>query len=73
MPSCGLGIFWFVCYLLVLLSFPLTTSGLSSSGRNDFLVALEENNVTFARRPGGRRELIGAGEEGSVHSFEDPV
>lgn len=41
-----------VCYLLVFLGDPLSTSGLSSSRRNNFLVALEENNLMFAQQPG---------------------
>lgn len=38
--------------MLVFLGDPLSTSGLSSSRRNNFLVALEENNLMFAQQPG---------------------
>ena len=49
---------------------PLSTSGLSSSGRNDFRVALEENTVCLAALLGGEESQEELGK--TVHSFGAP-
>lgn len=57
-----IGFCLFLCYLLLLLCFSLSTSGLWSSDGNNFLMPSEEDSLVFAQKLRGRREIVNGGE-----------